>query len=65
MYEFLNKLPLNNWKTEAGVAMNILVLGLWGTNVIDSDTALFFIGMIQTWTGVALAHRIEKKTAGQ
>ena len=62
--DFLDKLPLNGLKTTIGLIASVLCLGAMAADFVDVQTGLVILGVIQTWTGVALAHKANKIKRG-
>ncbi len=64
MFGFLDTLPLNGIKTGLGILGSVLTLGAMAADFLDVQTGLIVLGVIQTWTGVALAHKADKLKRG-
>lgn len=60
LFDLLDRLPLNGYKTALGTAAYVVVVGLWGIGHFDSDTTVMLLTAVSAWTGVSLAHKVDK-----
>ena len=63
MLSLLNLIPFNGYKMYIGLVAGALVLGFQQLGYISPDIAAQLLKWIVLWTGVALAHKVDKAIA--